>query len=84
MPHRAVAKGCQEVDMNRETKTDQHAPSQPPGPSPKLSRMLAEATPAQRGQAIAMAAKLLNRRAQREREAQDGKIDLTAPLQEPK
>lgn len=83
MPHRAVAMGCKEVDMNSETKTDEHAPSQPLGPSPKLARMLAELTPEQREQAIAMAAKLLHRRAKREAEAVDGKIDLTAPLQKP-
>jgi hypothetical protein len=70
--------------MNSETKTDEHVPSQPLGPSPKLARMLAELTPEQREQAIEMAAKLLNRRAQRETEAAGGNIDLTAPLQKPK
>jgi hypothetical protein len=77
MPHQ------EEADMG-ETKTVENTPSQPRGPSPKLARMLAEAAPAQREQAIEMASKLLNRRAKREAEALDGKIDLTAPLPKPK
>jgi hypothetical protein len=53
-------------------------PKTPSGkPSPKLSKMLAEATPAQREAAVKMAAALLNKRAQREAEAKDGQVDLT-------
>lgn len=51
--------------------------SQPKKPSPKLAKMLSEATPAEREQAIKVAAALLNIRAQRESEAKDGKVDLT-------
>lgn len=46
-------------------------------PSAKLTAMLDKLTPAEREKAIEVAAKLLNRRAKRESEAVDGKVDLT-------
>jgi hypothetical protein len=49
----------------------------PAPPSDKLKRMLAKLTPAEREQAISMAAALLNKRAQREAKAIDGRVDLT-------
>lgn len=45
-------------------------------PSPKLAALLAKATPAEREQAIKMAAALLNKRAEREAKG-NGKVDLT-------
>jgi hypothetical protein len=45
-------------------------------PSPKLASLLAKATPAEREQAIKMAAALLNKRAEREAKG-NGVVDLT-------
>ncbi len=45
-------------------------------PSPKLAALLAKATPAEREQAIKMAAALLNKRAEREAKG-NGVVDLT-------
>jgi hypothetical protein len=56
-----------------------HIPTPAPSakPSPKLVEMLNKLTPAQREKAIQVAAALLNKRAEREAEAKDGKVDLT-------